>query len=68
MKPLKFQINQFEKLISGQLSTPNFKNDRNSREEIVNLLETLEVLRKFEQINCEELDNISFHDSPRNLV
>ena len=54
--------------MSGQLNTPNFKNDRNSREEIVNLMETLQVLRKFEQINCEELDNISFHDSPRNLV
>ena len=54
--------------MSGQLNPPNFKNDDLSRKEIVNLLESLEILRKFEQISCKELDNISFHDSPRNLV
>ena len=68
IKPIKFQIKQYEKLMSGQLNPPKFKNDDLSRKEIVNLLESLEILRKFEQISCKELDNISFHDSPRNLV
>ena len=61
-KPIKFHINQLEKLLNGDINPPNVPEDKSG---VMLLLDSLRVMQSLQAVSCKDTTPFSLYDVPK---